>query len=250
MSYLSLASRSSKLTAEPVGYVNFGPLSNLILSQTRPRLYLPFLVLSWGLLTTAMAAVETYPQLLVLRLFIGVFESGLAPAIVFLISCWYRPEEQAKRISMTLSAALLGGAFGGIIAGSVATGLEGVRRIPGWRWLFIVEGIVTVLWAGISAWTMVDFPQSESTRARFGDRGKEIAIGRARRAGILLGRDGQAEDGTSGVVTGERLGRIKAIAVALRDWRVWAITTAVGVSILGCQLPVWERSVANLPLWV
>ncbi|KAM7188108.1 Major facilitator superfamily domain containing protein [Naviculisporaceae sp. PSN 640] len=216
------------------GYVTFGPLSNLILSRTLPRLYLPFLVLSWGILTSAMALVKNYPQLLAIRLFIGVFESGLSPATIFLISCWYRPNEQGKRISTTLSAALLGGAFGGLIAGGVATTLDGFDGISGWRWLFIVEGIVTIAWAVISVFTMVDFPKSESSRRRFGDRGRAIAVGRAKRAGILLGGERQGVDGRIEIVGNEkRLGKIRAMGVALSDWRVWAITTAVG--LLGCS---------------
>ncbi|KAM7213823.1 vitamin H transporter [Rhypophila decipiens] len=212
------------------GYVTCGPLSNLILSRTRPRLYLPILVGCWGLLTLSMAFVTNYTNLLMLRFSVGVFESGLSPATIFLISCWYRPDEQGKRISATLSAALLGGAFGGIISGSAAAWLEGVNHIRGWKWLFGIEGVFTMVWATISYWLMVDFPGSESTAKRFGERGRQIAVGRVKKEGVLLGRlDG---DGSLTAAV-ERLGKAKSIRVALSDWRVWTIT--VGVGLLGCS---------------
>lgn len=180
-----------------------------------------------------MAAVQSCNQLLVLRLFLGVMESGLSPGTAFLISCWYRPEEQAKRVAMTLSAALLGGAFGGVIAGSVAAGLEGVKGVRGWRWLFLVEGGVTVLWGITAIWLMVDFPGSLSTAKRFGERERKIAVERIRRAGVLVDEDYSRSRGIRGYGYGGRvkLGKVESMVLALKDWRVVLITIGVGVRI-------------------
>lgn len=91
-----------------------------------------------------MAAVTDYTHLVVLRLFVGVFEAGFAPGILLIISSWYKKEEQSKRFAIYISAAVLSGAFGGLLAGAITDGLEGAHGIRGWRWLFIVEGVATI----------------------------------------------------------------------------------------------------------
>jgi MFS family permease len=95
----------------------------------------------WGALVCCMAAIQSYHHLLVLRLFVGVFEASFAPGILMIISSWYKSTEQSGRFAAYISAAILSGAFGGLLAGAITGGLEGVCGIRGWRWLFIIEGV-------------------------------------------------------------------------------------------------------------
>lgn len=92
-----------------------------------------------------MAAVTTYHHLIVLRLIVGVLEAGFAPGILLILSSWYKKNEQSKRFAVYISAAVLSGAFGGILAGAITGGLDGAHGIRGWRWLFIVEGVATIV---------------------------------------------------------------------------------------------------------
>jgi len=114
----------------------------MILVRTRPSLYLPFLMAVWGVLTCIMAVVQHYHHLIVLRVFVGIMEAGFAPGILLIFSSWYKRDEQSKRFAVFMSAAILSGAFGGLLAGAITGGLEGAHGIRGWRWLFIVEGVV------------------------------------------------------------------------------------------------------------
>jgi MFS family permease len=66
-----------------------------------------------------MAVVKTYGQLVALRTIVGVLEAGFAPGILLILSSWYKKEEQSKRFALYISAAVLSGAFGGIIAGAI-----------------------------------------------------------------------------------------------------------------------------------
>jgi MFS family permease len=66
-----------------------------------------------------MAVVKTYGQLVALRTIVGVLEAGFAPGILLILSSWYKKEEQSKRFALYISAAVLSGAFGGIIAGLI-----------------------------------------------------------------------------------------------------------------------------------
>lgn len=84
-----------------------------------------------------MSQVKTYGQLIALRTIIGVLEAGFAPGILLILSSWYKKNEQSKRFALYISAAVLSGAFGGIIAGAITGGLDGVHGLAGWRWLFV-----------------------------------------------------------------------------------------------------------------
>ena len=120
-----------------ITYVLFEVPSNLILSKTRPSIFLPTIMVLWGTATCCMAKVQTFGQLVALRVIIGVLEAGFAPGILLILSSWYKKAEQSKRFAVYISAAVLSGAFGGIIAGAITGGLEGRYGIRGWRWLFV-----------------------------------------------------------------------------------------------------------------
>lgn len=120
-----------------VSYVVFEIPSNLILSRTRPSIFLPTIMFLWGGITCCMAAVHNYHQLVALRFVVGIFEAGFAPGILLILSSWYKKNEQSKRFGIYISAAVLSGAFGGILAGAITGGLDGAHGIAGWRWLFV-----------------------------------------------------------------------------------------------------------------
>jgi MFS family permease len=109
----------------------------MILSRTRPSLYIPLLMVLWGSVAALMALVQTPAQLHGMRFLLGVMEAGLSPAILFLISTWYRRHEQSKRFMCFLTAGILSGAFGGIVAGAITASIDGAHGIAGWRWYFI-----------------------------------------------------------------------------------------------------------------
>lgn len=128
---------------------------SMILSRTRPSRYIPLLMLLWGTVAALMALVKTPAQLLGMRFLLGVMEAGFSPAILFIISTWYRRHEQSERFMAFLSAGILSGAFGGIIAGSITASLDGAHGIAGWRWYvpfsFSIRSILTIH-IGCSSW--------------------------------------------------------------------------------------------------
>lgn len=95
-----------------------------------------------------------------LRFILGCIEAGFAPGVLFLMSSWYKKEEQAKRFAVYWSAAVSSGAFGGLLAGSIISGLDKKGGLAGWRWLFIIEGIATVIVAITAHFFLADFPES------------------------------------------------------------------------------------------
>lgn len=110
---------------------------SLILSKSKPSVFLPIIMILWGTVTCCMAAVKSYKQLVALRFVVGILEAGFAPGVLLILSSWYKQEEQSKRFAVYISAAILSGAFGGLLAGAITKNLDGAHGIRGWRWLFV-----------------------------------------------------------------------------------------------------------------
>jgi sugar phosphate permease len=122
--------------------------SNIILKRVGPRYYLPFLVVGFGLVSLCTAFVTNFAGLMVVRVFLGVFEGGAFPGLAFFLSCFYKRNELLFRMGIYISAASIAGAFGGLLA----TGLSripqwgtGAMPIYKWRNIFVFEGLVTII---------------------------------------------------------------------------------------------------------
>lgn len=142
-------------------YVLFEVPSNMVMKAWRPSMWLPIIMIAWGVVMTLMGIVQNYAGLLVTRIFLGATEAGLFPGVSFFLTQWYRRYEISWRISLFFSAATIAGAFGGLLARAIFA-MDGVGGLEGWRWIFILEGIATVLIASCSFWVMYDYPDTAS----------------------------------------------------------------------------------------
>lgn len=141
-----------------LAYALFEVPSNWVMKRyVRPSLWLSVLLFGWGAFTLGFTGIQTYPQVVVLRFLIGAFEAGFFPAIVYLTTFWYRPEERSLRIAFVMASATLAGAFGGCIAFGMGH-LNGVGGLEGFRWLFLVEGLVSILSCLLILFFLPDFP--------------------------------------------------------------------------------------------
>jgi len=171
------------------GYLICEVPSNMILSRTRPSIFLPGIMLVWGILSALMSMAKTYPAMLAFRFVLGCIEAGFFPGVLYLLSCWYKSNELGKRFSIFYTAAVLSGAFGGIIAGAITRDLHNAHGISGWRWLFIVEGVATVGVALIAFFVLLDYP---ATSARLTPAERRLATIRILRDGIDTGKTTKA----------------------------------------------------------
>lgn len=126
-----------------VTYIIFEIPASLILKRARPSRLIPFFILAWSATVVGSAFVTNYAGLLATRLLIGMFESGLFPCLTLYLSTYYKREEQARRVSYLFVAAALSGAFGGLLAYGL-TSLHGASGLAGWRWLFLIEGLISL----------------------------------------------------------------------------------------------------------
>lgn len=95
------------------------------------------LVVGWGIVIVCTGFANSYASLIVLRLLLGAFESGLFPCLALYLSSFYRRKEQARRVAYLFVASALSGAFGGLLAYGILR-IDGGGRKP-WQWLFISE---------------------------------------------------------------------------------------------------------------
>ncbi|CAJ2512544.1 Uu.00g055590.m01.CDS01 [Anthostomella pinea] len=147
------------LTLYFVGYVLFEIPCNIALKRTSPKIWLPTLTIAWGIVATLLGIVQNTGGFYAARFFLGVTESGLFPGVVFYFSMWYKRRERQYRVSMFFSAASLAGAFGGALAYGIGR-MRGIVWENGWHWIFILEGIVTVLVAAASYGFVYNYPSN------------------------------------------------------------------------------------------
>ncbi|KAI0905023.1 putative allantoate permease [Ustulina deusta] len=140
-----------------IPYILFEIPSNVLMKRFTPRTWLSLCILGFGVVEIAQGFVKSYRGLLAARFFLGVFEAGIFPGSFYLISFWYKPEESQKRFAGYFCSVILASAFGGLLASAIA-GLDGVRGMSNWRWIFILEGIVTILVGFAAFFFVADFP--------------------------------------------------------------------------------------------
>ncbi|KAE8158269.1 major facilitator superfamily domain-containing protein [Aspergillus tamarii] len=140
-------------------YAAFELPSNLLLKKMRPSRWLPLLMVAWGIVMTLMGVVHNYAGLLSTRIFLGVAEAGLYPGVAYYITLWYPRHRAQFRQALFFSAASIAGAFSGLLAYGIAK-MDGVGGYAGWRWIFILEGLLTIAVAFIAPFAIHDFPET------------------------------------------------------------------------------------------
>jgi ACS family tartrate transporter-like MFS transporter len=127
-----------------VGYVLFEIPSNLLLIRVGARRWIARIMISWGVIATGMMFVSTPMQFYVMRFLLGVAEAGFFPAILYYLSLWYPASMRARSLAWFMIAIPLSGAVGGPLGGMLLT-LNGAMGLAGWQWLFLIEGLPSVL---------------------------------------------------------------------------------------------------------
>ncbi|KAK2685555.1 hypothetical protein QWA68_015419 [Fusarium oxysporum] len=190
-----------------ISYTLFQQPSIVIVRKIGPRKFLSLVVLLWGAVTIGMGFVADWEQLAGLRVVLGLFEAGLFPGSVYLLSTWYTRYEVGKRYSVFYLVGSGASAFAGILAYGLQQ-MDGLANLRGWRWIFIIEGILTCLLAFVSYLLLVDFPDSETHLWSFLDqRAKDWIVARV--------------NADRGDARPETFNLCKYLSPA-KDWKVWA----------------------------
>ncbi|QPG76084.1 hypothetical protein FOA43_003470 [Brettanomyces nanus] len=164
-------------TAFTCGYVVGMIPNNIALLKISPRYWLTFCSAAWGLLTLSMFKVTNYKQLCVIRFFQAVFESSTFSGTQFILGNWYKETELTKRTAIFTSSGLMGSIFSGFMQTSIHRSMNGRCGLEGWRWLFIIDFLITV---PVCIYGFVCFPDisGRSSSLFFSDEEKKLAIDR------------------------------------------------------------------------
>jgi MFS family permease len=123
-----------------------------------PRIWFSIITISFGLISLCTAFVQTWRQMIALRILLGIAMSGVYPGLTYLISTWYTREEQQLRFALMQSGEVIVLATGGIVNFGLNQ-LDGRSGLKGWQWMFVVQGAITAFIGIVTYWWMVDFPE-------------------------------------------------------------------------------------------
>ncbi|KAI1343362.1 pantothenate transporter liz1 [Xylariaceae sp. FL0016] len=136
----------------------------IIIQKIPPRIWLPAMVILWAALTMSTAACKTYLQLCIVRFFQGLAEASTYCGTIYIIGCWYRPREIAKRTALFTASGQAGSMFAGIMMTAIYEGMAGYGGLKGWQWLFLINGICTLPIAVVGFLYFPDVPEITNAR--------------------------------------------------------------------------------------
>ena len=141
-----------------IGYSLFEVPSNLILARTGARVWIARIMVTWGLIATAMMFVRGPVSFYVLRFLLGIAEAGFFPGIIFYLSQWFPSEARARAVARFMIAIPISGVIGGPISGALLN-LNVWLGLTGWQWLFLLEGLPAVFLGFIVLRYLPDRPE-------------------------------------------------------------------------------------------
>ncbi|KZL67792.1 pantothenate transporter [Colletotrichum incanum] len=140
-----------------VPYIVLEAPSNLLLKRLRPSAWQSRIMISWGIALLCHVPVTNKGGIYATRFVLGAFEAGMFPGVILQMTYWYRPDEMSIRLLYFYVLGNLSGIFSGILAFAFDT-VSGSKGLSGWQWLFLVEGLLTLVLGAAVYFLLPDFP--------------------------------------------------------------------------------------------
>ncbi|KAJ9389442.1 hypothetical protein DTO063F5_1935 [Paecilomyces variotii] len=142
--------------------------SNLILKKVASSSWISGIMFAWGVITICQGVTKSFGGLVACRFLLGVFEAGFVPGCMYFISMYYKRYELQWRMNLFFSSSIMAGAVSGLLAYAIANNMAGIiiggggagGYNNGWRWIFIIEGLATVVIAIVAKFLIPDWPES------------------------------------------------------------------------------------------
>ncbi|OTB06794.1 hypothetical protein M426DRAFT_318505 [Hypoxylon sp. CI-4A] len=151
-------------TCFTVGYVIGQIPANLSLHYVKPRYFFPACVVIWACLTMVTASAHNPQSIMAIRFFQGIFEATTFVGTHYILGSWYTERELGKRSGIFTASGLAGTMIGGFIQTGINSRLNGRNGLSGWRWLFIIDGIITL---PVAFYGFIFFPDTPATTTAF-----------------------------------------------------------------------------------
>jgi len=146
-----------------LGYFIFEIPANMIMQRLGARLWLGPIMILWGVVAACTMFVRSATSFYVLRFVLGIVESGFFPGVVLYLTYWYTRQHRAKMVAAFMAANPVSGVLAGPISGAILAFTPGVGGLRAWQWLFLLEGIPSVLAGAVTLFYLDDNP----SRARW-----------------------------------------------------------------------------------
>jgi len=138
-----------------IGYFLFEVPSNLILHRTGARVWIARIMITWGLLSAATMFVTSASWFYVVRFLLGIAEAGFFPGIIVYLTQWYPASRRARIVALFMTAVAMSGVIGGPVSGWILETMAGVNGWAGWQWLFLLEGVPSLV-LGVAVYFYLD----------------------------------------------------------------------------------------------
>ncbi|KAL8798841.1 MAG: hypothetical protein Q9182_006344 [Xanthomendoza sp. 2 TL-2023] len=142
-----------------IPYLIFEIPSNIAMRKVAPSTWISGIMLGWGIITVCQGVTQSFAGLVVCRLLLGLFEAGFYPGCLYLISMYYKRHELQRRFNWFFTMGVLSGAVSGLLAYALAK-MDGIGGYSGRRWIFIIEGLATIVLAIIGYFIFADWPET------------------------------------------------------------------------------------------
>ncbi|WP_343731030.1 MFS transporter [Duganella sp.] len=134
-----------------IGYFIFEVPSNLLMTRAGARIWIARIMISWGLISSALMFTNSVATFYVLRFLLGAAEAGFFPGIILYLTYWYPARRRARMVALFMSGVAVAGVVGGPLSGWIMKAFAGLNGWNGWQWLFLLEGLPSVL---LGVWTL------------------------------------------------------------------------------------------------
>jgi D-galactonate transporter len=138
-----------------IGYFFFEVPSNIALQRFGARKWIAPIMIIWGFISSCTMFTRNATSFYVIRFVLGLFEAGFFPGVILYLTFWYSSRHRTKMVAAFMTAIALSGVIGGPISGWILSNISGTCGLRGWQWLFLLEGIPSVV-VGLSVYHVLD----------------------------------------------------------------------------------------------
>ncbi|KAJ5175639.1 uncharacterized protein N7482_001516 [Penicillium canariense] len=202
-----------------VGYILMQVPSNMFINRIqRPSIYIAIAMTLWGLVSTCSGLAGNFSQMAAIRFLLGFVEAAFLPGALLILSKWYTRKELTTRNAILFCGNLISNAFSSLVAAGVLSNMQGVLGHPAWRWLFWIEGAITMAIAVSSAFILPDLP----TNSR-GFTEEELLVAQLR----LLEDVGEADTDS------EEQSPFAGLIMSLKDFKIYIMMLSFTAYVVG-----------------
>ncbi|KAJ5899570.1 MFS general substrate transporter [Penicillium taxi] len=189
-----------------------------------PRNWQFRILLSWGIVLACHAAVKNKEGLYAARFFLGVMEAGMFPGIAAQLCSWYRSDEMGKPIMWMFAFSNCSGIVGSLIAYGISY-MDGMKGLSAWQWVYLLEGILTILFSGVVYFVLPDYPKSPRSSSWLTPREQEYL---------------EARLSENAPKTSDAAFSTSEVLASLRDPRIWSFMLSQTLINLGGYGLSWQ----------